>query len=169
MTNIITIEELKNSVLNANVDDEYIQPALTEAQDIYLREILGDKLYDTILGMIDAETLAGKYQTLVDQYIKPYLTYEIQALICVPINFKIRNAGVINQYGQDFNTSGMKDTEYLKSYYDNKAEFYAGRMVRYLTANAADITEYAVSDENITNPTDAPKTGCSIFLGGRRG
>lgn len=166
MANFITPEELKNSVLNANVDDEYIQPAINEAQDIYLRELLGDNLYNTLLDKIQHNTLADEYLDLVDHYIKPYLTYEVQALICVPINYKIRNAGIVNQYGQDFQTSGVKDTEYLKSYYDSKAEFYANRIIAFLAKNFDTVPEYTETQDNITNPSTS-QTACSIFLGGR--
>lgn len=164
MSNFITITELKNSVLNSNLDDFYIQPAIDEAQNIYLREILGDSLYESVDDKIANNTLTGKYLTLLNNYIKPYLTYMTQSLIVVPLNFKIRNMGVINQYGTDTNTTDMKDTKYLADYYNQKAEFYANRLTTYLVKNADDITEYTVSEENITNP-NVSQTGCNIYLG----
>lgn len=164
MANFITPEELKNSVLNANIDTEYIQPVIDEAQSIYLREILGDRLYNTINNRIESETLDGKYLTLVEQYIKPYLTYMVQSLIVIPINFKTRNAGVINQFEQGFNTASMKDTSYVKEYYDSKAQFYGNRLTEYLQKNAADIPEYGYSDDNITQPTTSQNV-TGIYLG----
>lgn len=167
MTNIITIDELKNSVFNANVDDEYIQPALTEAQSIYLREILGDSLLNAVINKINDGTLAGHYQILVNDYIKPYLTYVVQSLIVVPINFKIRNAGIVSQFDNGFSTSTMKDTQYLKDYYDGKAEFYGNRLTEYLKKNASDIVEYRLSASNVTNPTTSQNV-TNIFLGGTK-
>lgn len=164
MANFITPEELKNSVLNANIDTEYIQPVIDEAQSIYLREILGDRLYSTINNRIESETLDGKYLTLVEQYIKPYLTYMVQSLIVIPINFKTRNAGVINQFEQGFNTASMKDTSYVKEYYDSKAQFYGNRLTEYLQKNAADIPEYGYSEDNITQPTTSQNV-TGIYLG----
>ena len=74
MTYFISIEELKqNNVINANVDSEYIEPALKEAQAIFLKELIGDALYTVIENKINGNTLTGKYQTLVNDYIKPYL------------------------------------------------------------------------------------------------
>ena len=50
MKYLITPEELKsNGFLNQNIDDQYITTALEEAQDIYLREIVGDNLYNKLL------------------------------------------------------------------------------------------------------------------------
>lgn len=164
MTYFITVEELKQTTFNANLDNEYIVPALEEAQSIYLREILGDLLYGSIENRIDSETLSGKYLTLVNQYIKPYLTYKVQSVIVIPLNNKTRNAGVINQYDQGFNTTTMKDTAYLAEHYDSRAEFYANRLTTYLQKNAADFPEYGYSDDNVTQPaTSQNVTG--IYLG----
>lgn len=167
MTYFITIEELKQTTFNANLDNEYIAPALEEAQSIYLREIIGDLLYTAITNKIDDETLSGKYLTLVDQYIKPYLTYKVQSVIVIPLNNKTRNAGVIQQYDQGFNTSTMKDTAYLADYYNSRAEFYANRLTTYLQKNAADFPEYGYSDDNITQPTESQNV-TTIYLGGGR-
>lgn len=164
MTYFITIEELKQTTFNANLDNEYIAPALEEAQSIYLREIIGDLLYNSIASKIDGETLSGKYLTLVNQYIKPYLTYKVQSVIVIPLNNKIRNAGVVQQYGQDFNTSTMKDTAYLADYYNSRAEFYANRLTTYLQKNAADFPEYGYSNDNITQPTETQNV-TTIYLG----
>lgn len=164
MTYFITVEELKQTTFNANLDNEYIVPALEEAQSIYLREILGDLLYSSIENKIDSETLSGKYLTLVNQYIKPYLTYKVQSVIVIPLNNKTRNAGIINQYEQGFNTTTMKDTAYLAEHYDSRAEFYANRLTTYLQKNAADFPEYGYSDDNVTQPaTSQNVTG--IYLG----
>ena len=167
MTYFITIEELKQTTFNTNLDNEYIAPALEEAQSIYLREIIGDLLYNAITNKIDSETLSGKYLTLVNQYIKPYLTYKVQSVIVIPLNNKTRNAGVIQQYDQGFNTCTMKDTAYLADYYNSRAEFYANRLTTYLQKNSVDFPEYGYSDDNITQPTETQNV-TTIYLGGGR-
>ena len=164
MANFISPDELRNSVLNANVDTEYVQPAIDEAQGIYLREILGDRLYNAVVNKIESETLDGKYLTLVENYIKPYLTYMVQSLIVIPVNYKIRNAGVVNQYDNGFSTTDMKDTQYVKEYYDSKAQFYGNRLTEYLQKNSADIPEYGYSESNITQPTTSQNV-TGIYLG----
>ena len=163
----ITVNELKTSVLNANLDVEYIQPAINEAEDVYLREILGDALYNSLVNKINGNTLTGKYQTLVNSYIKPYLTYKVQSILVVPINYKMRNAGVINQYDTGFSTTTVKDTAYLAEHYDGRAEFYANRLITYLKQNAVDFPEYGYSSSNVTNPTDSQNV-TTIYLGGTR-
>lgn len=163
----ITIDELKQTVLNANLDELYIQPAINEAEDVYLREILGDALYNVLVNKINGNTLTGKYQTLVNSYIKPYLTYKVQSILVVPINFKMRNAGVVNQYDNGFSTTTVKDTAYLAEHYDGRAEFYANRLITYLKQNAVDFPEYGYSVDNVTNPTDSQNV-TTLYLGGTR-
>ena len=163
----ITVEELKTSVLNANLDEEYINPAIYEAEDVYLREILGDRLYTVLWNKKQSETLSGKYLTLVNSYIKPYLTYKVQSILVVPINFKMRNAGVVNQYDQGFSTTTVKDTAYLAEHYDGRAEFYANRLTTYLKQNASDLPEYGYSVDNVTNPSDSQNV-TTLYLGGTR-
>lgn len=164
MTYFITIQELKNGTFNANLDDEYIEPALQEAQSVFCREILGDKLYNSITDKIAHNNLTGNYLTLVNDYIKPYLVYEVQSVICIPLNFKTRNAGIINQYDNGFSTTTMKDTAYLAEHYQSRAEFYANRLTVYLQQNAANFPEYTYSPENVTNPTLSQNV-TSIYLG----
>ena len=163
----ITVEELKQTVLNANIDAEYIQPAIGEAEDVYLREILGDALYNELASQINNNALIGNYATLVNSYIKPYLTYKVQSILVVPINFKMRNAGVISQYDQGFTTSNVKDTAYLADHYNSRAEFYANRLTTYLQQNNADFPEYGYSDENVTNPVTS-QNATTLYLGGTR-
>ena len=164
---IITPEELKNTVLNANVDDEYINPAINEAEDIYLREILGDKLYNTVLNAVGGESIPEPYLTLVNTYIKPYLTYMVQSLICIPVQYKIRNAGIVSQYDQGFTTSNVKDTAYLKEYYDSKAQFYGNRLTVYLQKNSDSFPDYDYDDENVTQPTISQNV-TTLYLGTRK-
>ena len=166
-TYFLTPEEVKqNGLLNTNVDVEYIEPSLQEAQSVFCREILGDLLYNSITNKIKNNTLTGKYQTLLNDYIKPYMGYKMLSLIALPINFKMRNMGVVSQYGDGVATTTVKDTMYIQEQYDSKAEFYGNRLTVYLQKNASSIPEYAYSCDNVTNPSTSQNV-TGIYLGGR--
>lgn len=162
---IITPTDLQGTVVNANLDDLYLQNAINEAEDVYLREILGDLLYNTIINKINNQTLNGKYLTLVNNFIKIYLQYKVQALLVPQVAFKIRNSGILSQYDQGFSTTSVKDTMYIQEQYDSKSEFYANRLTEYLQKNAADFPEYGWSQDNITQPTLSQNV-TGIYLGG---
>lgn len=164
-TYFLTPEEVKqNGLLNTNVDDEYIAFALQEAQSVYLREILGDRLYNSLVNKINDNTITGKYITLLTDYIKIYLGYKMLSLIVVGVNFKIRNMGLVSQFDQGATTANVKDTMYIQEQYNSRAEFYANRLTTYLQKNAADIPEYGYSEDNITQPTTSQNV-TGIYLG----
>lgn len=158
---LLTIEELKaGGFINANVDDEYIVPAIEEAQDVFLREILGDSLLDRLTS---AEP-EGAYAELVEKYVKYFLRYKAAGLLTMNVNFKIRNAGVVQQYGNEFNTTGLDDTKFIQAYYSQKADFYANRMTRFVELNRKSFPEYRWCCQQVTQP-DTVHPVSTIYLG----
>ena len=163
MTRLITTEELKqDGFVNQNLDNEYLFSAIDEAQDIFLREIIGDSLLETLQNKVLEEDIEGIYQTLLESYIKIFIKYKVLALLCVPLNFKIRNIGITQQFGNEVNTTSLDDTKYLQNYYEGKADFYANRLTKFLQTNH--IPEYRCSCNQITGPNEVhPVSG--IYLG----
>lgn len=165
ITLLLTPDELKaNGFLNANVDNEYVVPAIEEAQDVFLREILGDSLLNKLTELTEAEQLDGKYEELVEGYVKYYLKYKTLGILCMSVNFKIRNMGVINQYGPEVGTTTLDETKYIQNYYVEKADFYANRMTRWLELNKKFISEYKVCCKQVTNPEQTHPVS-TIYLG----
>lgn len=165
MTRLITIDELKqDGFINRNLEDEYLYSAMDESQDIFLREIVGDNLYNKLQELVQSNSVEGIYQTLLETHIKFYLKYKILALLCVPLNFKIRNIGIAQQFSNEVNTTSLEDTKYLQNYYESKADFYANRLTKFLIQNSKSIPEYRCSCSEITSPNEKHPV-CSIYLG----
>ena len=163
MTRLITVEELKaDGFINQNLENEYLYSAIDEAQGIFLREIIGDSLYETLQNKLSEANIDGVYQTLLDSYVKIYLKYKVLALLCVPLNFKIRNIGIAQQFSNEVNTTSLEDTKYIQNYYESKADFYANRLTKFLQTN--DIPEYKCSSNQITEPNELHPVS-SIYLG----
>ena len=163
MTRLITVEELKaDGFINQNLENEYLYSAIDEAQGIFLREIIGDSLYETLQNKLSEANIDGVYQTLLDIYVKIYLKYKVLALLCVPLNFKIRNIGIAQQFSNEVNTTSLEDTKYIQNYYEGKADFYANRLTKFLQTN--DIPEYKCSSNQITEPNELHPVS-SIYLG----
>lgn len=164
ITLLLTVEEIKeNGFLNANMEDEYVVPAIQEAQDVFLREILGDSLLNKLLELTEAESLSGKYEELVTNYIKYYLKYRTLSILTMSVNFKIRNMGVVNQYGPEVNTTNLEETKYIQNYFVEKADFYANRITKWLELNKQYIPEYKFCCKQVTNP-DPVHPVCTIHL-----
>lgn len=165
-TRLITTDELKtDGFVNHNMEDEYLYTAIDEAQDVWLRETLGDALLEKLEELVEAEQIEGTiYEVLLEKYVKIYLKYKVLSLLCVPLTFKLRNAGVVSQYSGEISTTGIEDTKYLEGYYEQKADFFRNRLTTYLEKNKNDITEYKWCCKQVTNP-DPVHPACTIYLG----
>ena len=67
---LITSEELKSSgSVNQNLEDIYVEEAIKEAQDVYLLEIIGDNLYNTLQNHTP-QAEPDIYDELLEDYVK---------------------------------------------------------------------------------------------------
>ncbi len=163
MKHLISVEELKrNGFLNANLDNEYVTTAIEEAQDIYLRETVGDKLYEKLLDHTP-QTPPDIYDEIIENHVKWFLKYKVTALLCMVVNFKVRNAGVVTQYSNEMNSSTMDDTKTVMAYYNGQADFYNNRLSKFLGLHMKDIPEYKWCCKQVTNPEPSHPI-CSIYL-----
>lgn len=147
--NVLLISEktLKtDSLINDNVDSSYIFPAIQVAQDQGLQSIIGTKLYKRICNDVENDSLTEDYKTLLDEYITPYLEFQVMSDIQIPLSYKFRNLGM-NQANDDhtYNPS-MRDIQYLVNYYGDKAKFYSNRLYDFLVANCSKYTEFRKKD-----------------------
>ena len=64
-----------NTPLNENLDDKILKSSIKEAQEIYIRDIIGSGIYDELQTQAYAGTLTTDNTTLLDSYIAPCLKY----------------------------------------------------------------------------------------------
>lgn len=134
-----------SSIVNYNVNDEDCGFAIREAQDTYLREILGDALLDKCVELTSGDTLDEQgneaYKELVDTYIFEYLSAKAQECLLVPISFKIRNIGVSQDSDTNVLTQQMDTIKELKAYWGTISADKANRMKCFLRDNRAAFPE----------------------------
>ena len=133
MARVLLISEKtlkKNSVVNNNVDGMYLLPAIEFAQDAGLQPIIGTKLYNKLMDLVENGSITGStdYKYLLDEYITPYLINKVTADIQIPLSFKLRNQGVVQQTDTNTYVPSMKDIQYVIQNYENKANFYSNRL-----------------------------------------
>ena len=95
---LISEQTLKsNGVINNNVDGMYILPAIEYAQDAGLQPIIGTKLYNKLMDLVADGSIGQStdYKVLLDEYVTPYLLNKVTADIQIPLNYKLRNQGVV--------------------------------------------------------------------------
>ncbi len=164
---ISTATMKKNSVVNNNVDDMYLLPSIEIAQDAGLQPLLGTKLYNKLMDLVEDSSITGatEYKYLLDEYITPYLINKATADIIIPLSYKMRNQGVVQQTSEYTYSPSLKDTQYVIQNYENKANFYGNRLSDYLKANRNKFPEYCSVDSSADMPSDSGAYKTGIYLG----
>lgn len=154
MKTLISIEEIKSTTLNENVEDKFILDAINTVQQLQLQQLIGTELLNKLLDGIDetgAFTLNDDYYNLVMQYIQPYLKKQVQASLIVPLNYKLRNAGLVTNTDNNFNVVGYKEAKAVEQYLADEASAFANLLTKYLCTNSSKFPEYKVKHNNNTN------------------
>lgn len=128
-----------SSLVNYNVNDEDCAFAIREAQNTYLRDILGDLLLNRCVELASGGTIDEpgyeQYQELVDNYIYEYLSAKAQECLLVPISFKIRNIGVSQDSDTNVTAESLENIEKLQSYWKTVSIDKGNRMKCFLREN----------------------------------
>lgn len=164
MIYLLSEKRLKADFLNDNIASELILPSIQTAQDIYLRQTLGDSLLDKICNLVRDNELEEPYKTLLDEYIIIYLEYLAMAELCVPSTFKLGNIGVAQAYDNNVNTQTIQNVKYLESYYKQKASFYENRLTTFIQQHCNLFPEYR--DTTAVTTAQESTLQCGIYLGG---
>lgn len=157
----------KNSVINNNVDGMYILPAIEYAQDAGLQPLLGTKLYNKLMDLVESGEITGAtdYKLLLDEYTTPYLINKVTADIQIPLTYKLRNQGVVQNTSEYTYNPSIRDVQYVIQNYENKANFYGNRLSDYLKANRSKYPEYCSIDSCADMRSDSGAYNTGIYLG----
>lgn len=130
---LIGVPFLKETTyINKNILDKTIIGAIKTAQDIKLKEVIGEKLLKSLCQMVYDEDLKGDYKIFVEQYVRNYLQYETMSELQIPIFAKLRTEGVITTQGTEYQQLSRNDIDYTRKYYDNLGDQVAIEMVKWL-------------------------------------
>lgn len=155
-----------------NVADEYIVAALSEAQDMGLRRLLGSALTDKLQqlvagGQMDA-AVNKVYKELADK-AQYYLAYQAAAKLTVKTSFKISNFGVVQTADENIQAARMSDVLTVREDYQATADSYCKELQGFVLENRAQLPELTANDCNqIKAHLKDAYTG-GFWLGGPRG
>lgn len=174
MTQILLISEdyiKTNSGLNDNVWGSYLTPAVREAQDIRLQQILGSALYQSLLKKVENGAIRNAdfkpYKTLLDEYVQIYLMYQTISDLVPIIGVKLTNLGVVISNDERVANLSQSERDLVQTYYAQRAEFYGKRLQEFLKDNRADFKELGECDD--IHPTLDSTAETGLWLGGLRG
>ena len=147
----------KNTLLGGNIDVDKLRQCTLDAQATRLEELLGETLYAKIETDFENDDLTGLYETLYNDYIKPFLIRQSATEYLKIGAFAIGNNGITMPTPANTTAPSEKMLSTLTNEMRLKADMYAERMKKWLCKN--DLPEYVSSSDNIVNPQRASNSG----------
>lgn len=126
------------STFDANLSWNYVKPILQFVQDKWMVQLLGRNFYNELLEQAVNDTLTPENSLLIDEYIKHILIWNTMADIQVPLSYKFRNQGYVQNQNQDGSNLSLEDMKYTKNFYANTASFYNRELIEFLKLNRKD-------------------------------
>ena len=128
--------------LNGGVEDAVMVPAIILAQDKHIQQYLGTDLLNKLKADIQADTLTGNYEALVDGYVRKATVWWSMVELLPNLYVKLDNGGLVIRTAE--NTSAISEDDLHREIENARqnAQFYTTRLVEYLCANMTLFPEY---------------------------
>lgn len=174
---LLTSEKFIKSVLNIsdNVAGKFIQPCIREAQEVYLKGILGACLLTACKERIAAGEFddpvsdeAAPYKALVDE-CQYFLAYQTAALLLPRVTYKIGNFGLSKSSDENLQVATPDELARQEEFYQSMADAQCFELQGWVLERAA---AYPELDECVCARIKSnlySAASCGIFLGGPRG
>jgi len=144
----------KDTAIGGSVDDNIIMPYILLAQDMNILPVIGTDLDNKLKSDIQAGTLTGAYQTLVEDYIQVALVqFSFTQLVpYLRLRF-VNNAVVVMGATEQSSSATYEDLKPLMDTAENAGEFYRQRLIDYLRNNTSSFPEYSSNTGADLDPT----------------
>jgi len=126
----------EHTPINENVDDKILKNAIQEAQEIYIRDVIGSGIYNELQTQAFNNTLSTANKTLLDSYIAPCLKYYTLTESMLPMTFKMLNKTLGTRTSDNTQPVTIDEMTMVERRYRDKAEYYAQRLREFLQANS---------------------------------
>ena len=185
LTSEDTVKEL--TAISDNVESKYLLPAIREAQDVYLREIIGDALMAKLQWCVDNNAFRGafapadfnddfetegggnpQYKKLLGK-IQYYLAYKTVAELIPKVSYKVVNMGLVKTSDDNVQNATYNEIVLQRDYYVSRADYYCLMLQNFLLENKSDYPELSQQKANEIHATLKSAASCGIWLGGPRG
>lgn len=153
----------KYTLVNDNVDGKYILPTIQIVQEVDLERLIGKALLSKLTDLVSNNEIsnAETYKILLDEYITPYLCWQVMSQIQMSVGFKFNNSGVtVNQDDKKYQME-YRNMQLLVEQYQKYADSYALKMKNYLDSHSSDYPEY---NQCVDYSHKNDVSGCGIYL-----
>lgn len=146
-TLLVNFNDIENyTSASANIDVNKINPHIYNSQILYLEPMLGTKLYEKIIDLVNTNNITGttysNYKTLLDVYITPSVVFHAIELY-IPLNaFKIADGGVFQYTPTNAQPSEYNDIDRIANKYKTIGSKYDDKLYKFLQENKILFVEY---------------------------
>ena len=166
-TILLTSEKFVKEVTNLsdNLSGKLLLPAIKEAQNFGLRNLIGNQIYNTLLNLVASKEIDNEenidYKNLLDvaQY---YLAYSAATNVIILSAVKIDNIGVVRVTDSGTESVSLTDTFTIRDFYKKKSDYYRQQVSEYLKNSN-------LRGETSCNTNTYSNSSTNIWLGGPRG
>ncbi len=154
----------KQTAITQNVDPMEVFPFVRTAQEDYIQDAIGYKLYNRLITGLIASTPGTNDALTADeidllillrQALAWYAAYDAMPGIA----FKLTNKGILEFSGDNSNNATDSSFKMLRSHYRTKAEMCMQRVQDYLCLNGQLFPEYISPGNTLPPHKDAPYSG----------
>jgi hypothetical protein len=136
--------------LSGNIDIDKLTPNVFTAQVVDIKRVLGLTLYNKIVADYDADTLAGVYANIYNDYLIFILAYYSASYYIGFGNFHIVNNGIAKMNIEGGTSADSKEVNLLVDRYRQMAINFETELLKYL--KTIDIPEYLLENEVNVKP-----------------
>ena len=149
----ISEQKLKDSTAIGNsVDIEHLLSSIRTAQKQHIERVLGSDLFNKLQSDIQAGSLTGAYETLVEDYIADTLVH-FSFWQAIPfLRHKVQNGNIVSRTSEDATAITRQEAQDLREEVRNTAEFYLERLINFLKHNVSSFPEYNTNTGHETSP-----------------
>lgn len=164
----VTEEKIKSFTgIDDNVDPVLLYPFILQAQDFYIQQTCGTKLYNKLKELVVDKVSGGTpipqdYKTLLDDYISPTVLHYAYYQALPQIKYRTTGKGVVSGTSEVAQSISLEELQYLRNSVFDSAKFYNERLRDFLKAYQENYPEY----QSYTNKDGmAPNRGTSYYTG----
>lgn len=157
----IETDRLKEfSVISENLDSKLLEPTIINVQELSLKKLIGKDLYAELVSEVNAGVVSALNQTLLNDYIEPYLINKVIAESVIDLTYKLRNKAIMTTSSDFGQVANLTDLSKVQGKYNGIAEGYKIALNDYLCENSSDYPLYC--------PKNKESTLGGIYLGNPR-
>lgn len=144
----------QTTILGGNIDKDKFSFCIESVQITVIEPLLGTELFDKIVTDFTANTLAGDYLTLFNEFVFPITKHESTAQYLNIAQYNVTNGGIFKHTPDSAEVVDRSEVNALAEVYHNNAQMYIIRFNKWICNNT--ITEYKTyqdevnADKNLT-------------------